>query len=110
MLILINMKQICPKVFVRHKPSHWICHISYVIAVIFQYICQIYLLLFGATLICFGVGMYLFTVALANDIKNCSKGVQNSAKAKNRRVALMHFSKFLQYHSDARQLKDISNR
>lgn len=54
--------------------------------------------------------MYLFTLALVNDIKDCLKGVQISAKAKDHRIALMHFSKFFQYHSDARQLKEFSNR
>lgn len=61
--------------------------------------------MFGATLIGFGIGIYIFILALVHDVKSCLLTVQKSAKTKNHRAALMHFSNFFQYYSDARQLK-----
>lgn len=81
--------------------------IGYVIAVIVQYICQKLLLMFGATLICFGIGIFLFTMALVNDVKSSLMNVQRSANTRNHRAALMHFSNFFQYYSDARRLNLI---
>lgn len=78
--------------------------IGYVIAVILQYISSRFGLMFAATLIGFGIGTYLFTLTLVNDVKCCLKTVHKSAKTKDRRVTLMHFSNFFQFYSDARQL------
>lgn len=74
------------------------------IAVILQYISSRFGLMFAATLIGFGIGTYLFTLTLVNDVKCCLKTVHKSAKTKDRRVTLMHFSNFFQFYSDARQL------
>lgn len=67
------------------------------------------MLMFVATLVCFGFAVFLFAQALFDDIKfRRLQSIQESIEIEDNRVALkQQISDFIQYYSDAKQLSNL---
>lgn len=84
--------------------------IGYVVAVILQYTCATYMVMFTANIACSAIGAFLFAQSLTKDIRHCLKPKHKSAESKilHRLVLKQQLIEFIQYYSDGKQFSNFA--
>lgn len=78
---------------------------GYIVGFTFQSLLALYLCKISAVFTAIGLGIFLLTLSVAEDINDDLISINKNAKNKKKRVlALKQLNEFVQYHSDAKQL------
>lgn len=91
-------------------PFDWRNPIGYLIALSSQFIADTYFFIFVACVIAFGLGIFLFLLAAAKDIKTDLRLLNKCAKiTKNQLRSLKRLSDFIEFHLRLNELSNCSN-
>lgn len=91
--------------FIRRFPWNWKNPFGFLIAIAIQNALFSYALMIGACLVAFGIGAYLYEIAVSNCIKGSLFAINRNTQAKaDQSILLEQFIEFLKLHSNAKQL------